>query len=123
MEDVEKLFKTAIGEIERILSSKAVVGEPITVEGNTVIPLLSLGFGFGAGGGTGKAKAGEEGSGGGTGGGGGVKPVAVVIFDAQGVRLETIKGGTASVLEKVVEVIGKAAARRGKGKGKDDGEE
>jgi uncharacterized spore protein YtfJ len=124
VENVETLFKTAIGEIERMLSSKTVVGEPITVEGNTLIPLISLGFGFGAGGGTGKAKAGEEGTGGGTGGGGGVKPVALIIINAQGVRVEPVKGGAASVMEKAVEALGNAAAKRGKGKGgaKDDGE-
>lgn len=120
MDDVETLFKTAIGEIERMLSSKTVVGEPMTVEGNTLIPLISLGFGFGAGGGTGKAKAGEEGTGGGTGGGGGVKPVALIIINAQGVRVEPVKGGTASVLEKAVEVLGKTAGKRGKGKGAEE---
>ena len=63
MEDVERLLKTAMGEVERLLSTKAVVGEPITYEGNTVIPLVSVGFGFGAGGGTGKMKSGEAGEG------------------------------------------------------------
>jgi len=116
MQDVESLFKTAVGEIERMLNSKTVVGEPLVIEGNTLIPLISVGFGFGAGGGTGTAKAGDQGTGGGTGGGGGVKPVALVIINAQGVRVEPIKGGTASVLEKAVEVIGTAAAKRGKGK-------
>jgi len=115
MKDVEGLFKTAVGEIERMLNSKTVVGEPMTVEGNTLIPLISVGFGFGAGGGTGKAKAGEEGTGGGTGGGGGVKPVALIIINAQGVRVEPIKGGTASVLEKIAESIGKGIEKGGKG--------
>ena len=80
MEDVEKLLKTAMGEIERMLNTKTVVGEPMTIEGNTLIPLVSVGFGFGAGGGSGsgKMKSGDagEGAGGGTAGGGGVKPVA-----------------------------------------------
>jgi uncharacterized spore protein YtfJ len=115
MEDVEKLFKTAVGEIERMLNSKTVVGEPLVIEGNTLIPLISVGFGFGAGGGTGKCKAGEEGTGGGTGGGGGVKPVALVVINPQGVRVEPIKGGTASVLEKAVETFGQAAGKRRKG--------
>jgi len=113
MQDVESLFKTAVGEIERMLNSKTVVGEPLVIEGNTLIPLISVGFGFGAGGGTGTAKAGDQGTGGGTGGGGGVKPVALVIINAQGVRVEPIKGGTASVLEKAVETFGKAAAAKG----------
>jgi uncharacterized spore protein YtfJ len=111
MEHVDNLLKTAIAEIERVLSTKTVVGEPISVEGNTIIPLISVGFGFGAGGGTGKMQAGGagEGMGGGTGGGGGIKPVAIVIANKDGVRLEAIKGGTASVLEKAVEAAGKAA--------------
>lgn len=113
MENVEQLFKTAIQEIERMLNSKTVVGEPMIVENNTIIPLVSVGFGFGAGSGTGKSAGKDEGEGGGTGGGGGVKPVAVLIVNKEGVRLEPIKSGTATVLEKVAETIGKTA---GKGK-------
>ena len=110
MEDVEKLLKSAMSEIERVLDTKTVVGEPIIVEGNTIIPLVSVGFGFGAGGGTGKMK-GEagEGVGGGTGGGGGIKPIALIIVNKDGVRLEPIKGAATSVLEKVVETVGNAA--------------
>jgi uncharacterized spore protein YtfJ len=119
MNDVEGLFKTAVGEIERMLNSKTVVGEPMTVEGNTLIPLVSLGFGFGAGGGTGRAKAGEEGTGGGTGGGGGVKPVALIIINADGVRVEPVKGGAASALEKVAETVAKGMGKGGKGKAKE----
>ena len=69
MEYVENLLKTTLGEIERLLTTKTVVGEPIEVEGNTIIPLISIGFGFGAGGGTGKEakKVETEGYGGGSG--------------------------------------------------------
>lgn len=118
MENVENLVKTALGEIERLLSTKTVVGEPITAEGNTIIPLISIGFGFGAGGGTGKGTGPSktigsgEGIGGGTGGGGGIRPVALIIINKDGVRVEPIKGGTASVLEKVGEVVGKAMEKR-----------
>ena len=112
MEIVEPLFKTAIEEIERMLNSKTVVGEPITVEDNTIIPLVSVGFGFGAGGGTGKESTKGEGTGGGTGGGGGIKPVAVLIVNKDGVRLDPVKSGTASVLEKVAETIGKSVQKK-----------
>ena len=53
---VEKLVKATLGEIEKVLSTRTVVGEPITVEGVTLIPLISVGFGFGAGGGEGKGE-------------------------------------------------------------------
>ena len=113
MEDVEKLLKASMAEIERVLSSKTVVGDKIEVGDVTMIPLVSLGFGFGAGGGSGKGemggeKAEGEGAGAGTGGGGGVKPVAMVIIDKNGVRIESIKGGASSAFESVGNAIGKA---------------
>lgn len=109
MKDIEGLFGKAIAEIERLLSTKTVVGEPITVDGNTLIPLVSVGFGFGVGSGEGNDPKKGAGSGGGTGGGGGVKPVALVVVNKDGVRLETVKGGTATLLEKVADVAGKFA--------------
>ncbi len=107
MEVVENLVKATLGEIEKVLSTRTVVGEPITVEGATLIPLISVGFGFGAGGGEGKGEAKQkgEGAGGGTGGGAWVKPVAVVIVDKEGVRIEPIKGGMTSAIEKIGETI------------------
>lgn len=113
MEFVGSLFDKAVGEIERMLNTKTVVGEPIEIGGTTLIPLVSIGFGFGVGGGEGKEASKGSGHGGGTGGGGGVKPVALIIIDSDGVRVEPIKSGTASVLEKVAEVVGKAATGKG----------
>ncbi len=113
MEGIDSLFDKAVGEIERMLNSRTVVGEPIEVEGNTLIPLVNVGFGFGVGGGEGSEPQKGSGHGGGTGGGGGVKPVAVLIINESGVRVEPIKSGTASVLEKVAETIGKAASAKG----------
>ena len=104
MQEVESLFKTCFAEIERLLSTKTVVGEPMTVEGNTIIPLVSIGFGFGGGGGTGKPpKEGGEGTGGGSGGGGGIKPVGLIVINKEGVKIEPIKGTIATFAEKMAE--------------------
>lgn len=107
MEVVDSLVKTTLGEIEKVLSTRTVVGEPITIQGATLVPLISVGFGFGAGGGSGKGEARQkgEGAGGGTGGGAWVKPIAVVIVDKEGVRIEPIKGGIATAIEKIGETI------------------
>lgn len=113
MEEIESLFDKAVAEIERMLNTKTVVGEPITVEGNTLIPLVNVGFGFGVGSGHGTEPQKGSGRGGGTGGGGGVKPVALVIINKDGVRVEPINSGTASVLEKVADTFGKAASGMG----------
>jgi uncharacterized spore protein YtfJ len=110
MEDVERLLKTTSEEIEKVLTSKTVVGEPIKIGDTTLIPLISIGFGFGAGGGVGKgggAKEQGEGAGGGGGAGGGVKPVAVIVIDKKGVRIEQIKGKLSSMMESLEKIIEK----------------
>ena len=113
MEIVENLVKTTLGEIEKVLSTRTVVGEPITIDGTTLIPLISVGFGFGAGGGSakGEAKQKGEGAGGGTGGGAWVRPIAMVIIDKGDVRIEPIKGGLATTIEKLGETIPQAMAK------------
>jgi len=119
MEDVERLVKVTMEEIETMLTTKRVVGDAIDAQGRTVIPLVSLGFGFGAGGGTGSgsgpikgaAAPHGEGTGGGTGGGGGVRPVGVIVIDKDGVRIEGINGKP-SAFERIGEVIGKVVERK-----------
>ena len=112
MADVEQIAKTTLEEIERLLNTKTVVGEPISVEGATLIPLVSFGFAFGAGGGSGKAADKGEGGGSGTGGGGGIKPVAIIVITKDGVKVEPIKRGTGRVLERIVDTIAKARAKK-----------
>jgi uncharacterized spore protein YtfJ len=107
MEDLDKLIRTTIGEVEKVLNSKTVVGEPITIGDTTLIPLISVGFGFGVGSGSakGEEKQSGEGSGSGTGGGAGVRPIAVIVIDKKGTRIEPIKGSMAAVLEKLTESV------------------
>jgi uncharacterized spore protein YtfJ len=112
MNGIENLFEKTVGEIERMLNSKTAVGDPIEIQNHTLIPLVNVGFGFGVGSGEGTEAKKGSGHGGGTGGGGGVKPVALVVIDADGVRVEPIKSGTASLFEKVAETVGKVAAAK-----------
>lgn len=117
MEDVQNLFKMSLEAIDRMLTARQVVGEPMTVEGNTLVPLVSVGFGFGAGGGTGTGtgrKGQSLGSGANTGAGGGVRTVGVVVVSKDGVRVETLHGGVAGVVEKVAGIAAKAMETRGK---------
>ncbi len=116
-EDVQNLVTTTLGEIEKVLGSKTVVGEPIIIGDTTLIPLISVGFGFGGGGGTGKGEGKKqvegfgEGIGGGGGVGGGVKPIAVIVVDKDGARIEPIKGGMATAIEKLGETVPEMMSR------------
>jgi len=107
MEIVENLVKTTLGEVEKALSTKTVVGEPITIGDATLIPVISVGFAFGAGGGQGKSESKRtgEGAGSGVGGGAWAKPRAVIVVDKDGVRIELITGRISFVLEKLGETI------------------
>jgi uncharacterized spore protein YtfJ len=110
--EIESLVKTTLGEIEKVLGTKTVVGDPISVGETTIIPLLSIGFGFGGvGGGTGESKRGPEGLGGGGAAGAGIKPIAIIVIDKNGARIESIKGGMASALEKIGESVPEAVTR------------
>lgn len=107
MEIVENLVKTTLGEIEKVVNTKTVVGEPLTIGETTIVPLISVGFGFGAGGGSGRGEAKQkgEGMGEGTGGGAWVRPVALVIITKEGAKVEPIVGRIGGALEKLGEII------------------
>jgi uncharacterized spore protein YtfJ len=109
MEMVESLTKTTLGEIEKILNTRTIVGEPMTIGEVIIIPLISIGFGFGAGGGTGRGESKQkgEGAGSGTGGGAWVRPSAVVIIEKDNVRVESVKGGLSSAIQSIGESVPK----------------
>jgi uncharacterized spore protein YtfJ len=104
MQELTEILKTITGEMQKALSARTAVGDPITVEGKTVIPLMSVGMGFGAGSGSGT----QASPGGGGGGGGlGMKPVAVIIIDEQGVRVERLKEAQHTLIEHMAEAVPK----------------
>lgn len=113
MEDMESLVKTTLAELEKLFSTKSVVGEAMVVEGNTIVPLVSIGFGFAVGGGTGKgAKDKGEGSGALTGAAGGIKPIGAIVVDKDGVRIMQIKGTMASLADRVADIGTKVLDKR-----------
>jgi len=107
MEDVERLLKGTVEELERLLSAKNVLGDPIERDGATIIPIVSYGFAFGAGGGSGGKSGAASGTGGGTGGGGGIKPLGAIIIDAEGARVEGVQGAMSAIAD----VLGQAATK------------
>ena len=108
MDDLESLVKTTMGEIERLVNTKTLVGDPIVVGDTTLIPLISVGFGFGAGSNSGISVSKQKGemAGAGSGGGAGIKPVAVIIVNNEGVKVESV-GGVSGAIEKITETAPK----------------
>jgi uncharacterized spore protein YtfJ len=102
-QELSEILKTITEEMQKALSAKNTVGDPVTVEGKTVIPLMSVGMGFGAGCGSGNA----DNPGGGGGGALGMKPVAVIIIDQQGVRVERLKEAQHTLIEHMAEAVPK----------------
>ncbi len=111
MESFEVVIKTITAEMQKSISAKTVIGDPMTFGGTTIIPLSSVGMGFGAGTGAGKTSDNAEGSGGG--GGMAIKPVAIVVMDEKEAKLETLKPPSSvpkkSVVEQIVEALPKLA--------------
>lgn len=100
---VEEILKTVTEEIANMISTKTVIGEHITIEGRTIIPVTKVCFGFGSGGGEGKGKIGEEGFGGGGGGGGAIQPVAFIVVSREDVKVYSLK--EKGIISQLAEVI------------------
>lgn len=121
MKHIAEMLDLLADNLGHIATSEVVVGEPIELDGVTIVPLSRVGVGIGAGGGEGegefhnhgkvKGKTGPgsgKGLGGGTGGGAKVRPVGLIAFTADGVEVQAIptkKGLLDKLFDKVPEVI------------------
>lgn len=115
MADIDELsLKSALEELEKLITTRVVVGERIEVANHTVIPLCSVGFGFGAGRGdshrtsqTGvaeKPKRDDE-RGSGLAVGGGVRPVAVIVAGPEGVKVHPLGPEAGLSLERLAKLL------------------
>ena len=119
MEDLAGLVKSTVDEIQKVISGSCTVGEPKIVGETTIVPVVTTSFWFAGGGGHDKLteKKLKEGEKYGTGGGAGVRPVALVVIDKEGTRIEPIKGLVSGTIEKIAEKVPEmVAAFRGQQK-------
>ena len=113
---LEDLMKEVSSELERLVSTKTVVGDAVTVGDTTIIPVTKVSFGFGTGGGEGKSKNNEEGFGGGGAAGAKIEPVAFIVISKEETRLMSISGKSdiGVLLESVPGLIDKIKNMKGK---------
>ncbi|MBT3216523.1 MAG: sporulation protein [Candidatus Marinimicrobia bacterium] len=100
--DITNLIKNTLNEIQDLMLTRTVVGDPIEAGDHTVIPVSKVTFGFGGGGGESK----ETDAGQGVGGGWSIEPVGFVIIGPDGARLLTI-GEKDSVTSKLLDLAPK----------------
>jgi uncharacterized spore protein YtfJ len=93
MVNVEEILEAVGEELGSVAQGDTVVGSPVTLGPATVYPISLISLGLGGGGGQGEREAssqdGKGGAGAGTGGAAGVRatPVAVLVFQQDGVTV------------------------------------
>ncbi len=93
----QELLDTLFHDIQTIVKTETIVGAPISVGENTVIPIIKMNIGFGAGGGEGHGpteKTDMEGSGTGGGAGGGIRiePAAFIVSHGKDISIMAAPG-------------------------------
>jgi len=101
-------LETITSELEKFITTKTVVGEPIDVGGVTLVPVQTVSFGFGSGGGEGKSEK-DTGTGGGGGAGARLRPIAIVAVKDGDVQVYNL--GSKGVMEKLAEMVPQVLAK------------
>ncbi len=101
----DEMLKTALDELDNLISANTIMGDAIDAGDKTIIPVASFGFGFGAGEGGNKDNTG----GAGTGAGGGVSPVAIIVIHKdvkgpEGVQVLSLK--KSSGISEIITTVG-----------------
>ena len=110
MADKENQFQgvmeALLGGMDKVLSTKTVVGEATTVGDTIILPLVDVSFGVGAGAGVNNTKATSSGAGG---MGGKMTPSAVLVIKDGSVKLVNIKNQDAvtKVLDMIPDIVDK----------------
>ncbi|MFQ6676988.1 MAG: GerW family sporulation protein [Fidelibacterota bacterium] len=122
---VTNLIKKTLEEIQNLMLTKTVVGDPISVGDHTLIPVSKVMFGFGAGGGEGKESKQME-SGQGIGGGWSIEPVAFIVIGKDGAKMllvgdkETVVGKLFDLAPKVMETVKEMVDQKPENKNKEE---
>ena len=109
---VQELLQQVAEDLKEFARTETIFGEPMDIQGNTIIPVCKLGIGYGGGGGEGEGEGGEKGGGKGSGGGGGgavkLDPAALIIVkdgDVSVVGVQTKESRLGKLLEMLPEAI------------------
>ena len=77
---IEGIMGVTMEKIRQLVDANTIIGEPITVDGATIIPISRVTFGFASGGSDVGAKTNKQMFGGGTGAGVSIAPIAFLVI-------------------------------------------
>lgn len=108
---VQDVLRQLAEDMKQFAKTETIFGEPIEIQGNTVIPVCKMSIGYGGGGGEGEGtdekKRGGKGSGAGAGAGVKIEPAALIIAKEGKVSVVGIRA-KGSKLEALLEMIPEA---------------
>jgi len=116
----KEILDTIMSHMEKLATTKTIMGEPMKVGDKSVIPVMKVAIGFGAGGAEGETPGKEDkkstaGSAGGGGGGLSISPAAFIVIDKDKISIHGAKpkmfdqliGQVPDMLEKIVDAAKK----------------
>jgi uncharacterized spore protein YtfJ len=107
---VQDVLKQMAEDIKNFTRTDTIFGEPIEIQGTTIIPICRVAVGYGGGGGEGEAETKQGGKGAGAGGGAGMRidPAALIVAKDGKISIVPIGGRDSrvgSLLEKLPDVF------------------
>ena len=120
---VQDVLRQLAEDMKQFAKTETIFGEPIEIQGNTVIPVCKMSIGYGGGGGEGEGtdekKRGGKGTGAGAGAGVKIEPAALIIAKEGEVSVVGIRAKGSkleALLEMIPEAIEKLKAKKTKTK-------
>jgi uncharacterized spore protein YtfJ len=111
---IQELLEKLATDLKGFANTETIFGEPIEIQGATIIPVCKMSIGYGGGGGEGEGSDPKSGGGKGTGGGagGGIKldPAALIIAKEGDISVVAIEGKSSklgALLEMIPETLEK----------------
>jgi len=118
---VEDVLKRLAEDLQTFAKTETIFGDPIEIQGTTMIPVCKMSIGYGGGGGEGQGTATKSGEGTGSGGGAGagvkIEPAAIIIIKDGDISVVGVSQSSKweEVLNLIPDAIKKIANLKGEG--------
>ncbi|MFW6104421.1 MAG: GerW family sporulation protein [Candidatus Bipolaricaulota bacterium] len=118
---IAEMIEQLAGDLKNYATTESIFGEPMEIQGATIVPVCRMSVGYGGGGGEGEEGSdGDKGSAGGAGGGVSIEPAALIVAKDGEVSVVAIKNRE-SKLDTLIETIPKTIEKLTREKDKDEG--